>query len=75
MISLKIMKIKYYQKYYFIKIYLLTIIMRYSVILIAILLLIFAYIYFGNRKKYVELKEEKEDFKNVVVYRYDDLNI
>ena len=48
--------------------------MRYSVILIAILLLIYAYIYFGNRKKYVELKE-KEDFKNVVVYRYDDLNI
>ncbi len=49
--------------------------MRYSVILIAILLLIFAYIYFGNRKKYVEIKEEKEDFKNVVVFRYDDLNI
>ena len=49
--------------------------MRYSVILIAILLLIFGYIYFSNRKKYVELKDEKEDFKNVVVYRYDDLNI
>jgi hypothetical protein len=43
--------------------------------LIAILLLIFAYIYFGNRKKYVEIKEEKEDFKNVVVYRYDNLNM
>lgn len=48
--------------------------MKYSVILIAILLLIFAFIYF-SRKKYVELKEEKEDFRNVVVYRYDDINI
>ncbi len=45
-----------------------------KLIIIAVLLLIIAYVYF-SRQKYIEIpKEEKEDFKNVNVHRFSDCN-
>jgi hypothetical protein len=45
-----------------------------KLIIIAILLLIFAYVYF-SRQKYIEMpQEEKEDFKNINVHRFNDCN-
>jgi len=49
--------------------------MRTSILLIALLLLIFAYIYF-SRQKYIEIVEEKkEHFKNIIIHKYENLNL
>ena len=42
--------------------------------IIAILLLIIAYIYF-NIEKYIEIPKEKEDFKNVNIHKFNDCKI
>ena len=49
--------------------------MKLTIIIIAILLLIFAFIYF-SRQKFIELKiDNKEEFENIKVYKYDNINI
>jgi hypothetical protein len=49
--------------------------MRLTVVMIAILLLIFAFIYF-SRQKFIEIKNDnKEEFENIKVYKYDNINI
>jgi len=43
-----------------------------KLIIISFFLLIFAYIYFNNQK-YIEIpKEEKEDFNNVNIHKFND---
>lgn len=45
-----------------------------KLIIIAILLLIIAYIYFYNQK-YIEIpKDETEDFKNINIHKFNDCN-
>ena len=49
--------------------------MRLTVVMIALLLLIFAFIYF-SRQKFIEIKNDNtEEFENIKVYKYDNINI
>ena len=45
-----------------------------KLIIISFFLLIFAYIYFNNQK-YIEIPNEKEDFKNVNIHKFNDCNV
>ena len=40
----------------------------------ALLILLIAYYYFMNKKKYIELPTVQEDFKNVHVFKLNELN-
>ena len=43
-------------------------------IIAALLILLIAYCYFMNKKKYIELPTVQEDFKNVHVFKFAELN-
>lgn len=47
--------------------------MNILVIIMALLILLCAYNYFNN-EKYIELSSKKEDFKNIMIYKYDNIN-
>ena len=49
--------------------------MKLTIIIFALIVLVISYKIF-TREKYIELiNDEKEDFKNIMIYRYEDFNI
>lgn len=49
--------------------------MKLFTVLLALIILYVAYRYF-SKQKYIELdNDEKEDFKNIMIYKYDNFNV
>lgn len=44
--------------------------MKVSLLIMTILILLISFVYF-QKDKYIQLEGEKEDFKNIIVYKLD----